>query len=277
MDSKVIRHGGPGYAYSYRTSEGYNFDAHIHRCYEFLYIMEGDFFYTVEGNEYLLSSGDMVVTNPDELHSFSFPEKCTYKRQFLHIYPSMVQKFPEALQTLNTRIPGTCNRIPASLFNQYKLEEIFAGLREYSEYPRPESDFMILTYALQLITKTSVILNNEDLFSKEWNTNKNAQKIQDYIYKNFTQEINLDELANYMFLDKSYMCRLFRQETGMTIKTYINMCRVIHAKNRILSGQKATSIYSECGFQNYSTFYRSFQKYVGMTPEEFKTAITSIP
>ncbi|MBQ3427455.1 MAG: helix-turn-helix transcriptional regulator [Clostridia bacterium] len=31
-------------------------------------------------------------------------------------------------------------------------------------------------------------------------------------------------------------------------------------------------MYLCCGFENYSTFYRAFLKYTGMSPEEFKKA-----
>lgn len=275
MEPAPIRHGNHGgYAYSCRTSEGYNFDSHIHRCYEFLYIMEGTFFYTVEGNEYILSPGDLIVTNPDELHSFSFPEKCSFTRQFLHVYPNFVSAFPELLSELDARVPGTRNYIPASLFQKYNLGVIFSGLKEYCQNPVPETHLMALTYSIQLIVKISTILRHEDLSAPAVSINKNTYKIREYIDRHFTRNIHLDELSQYMFMDKAYLCRLFKQETGMTIRTYINMRRIIRAKNLILSGKKASNIYAECGFQDYSTFYRSFHKYVGMTPERFKQAHT---
>ncbi len=271
MEPNVIRHGNHGrYAYSFHTSESYNFDSHIHSCYEFLHIIEGTFFYTVEGNEYVLSPGDMIVTSPDELHSFSFPEQCTYTRQFLHIYPSFVADFSNLLLKLDNRIPGTYNYIPAVLFDKYHLEDIFTGLRQCCAKPDANTDFMVWTYALQLIVKLGTIIQNENLSASESRINKNIYQIRKYIDLHFRQRINLDEISEYTFLNKSYLCRLFKQETGMTIRTYLNMRRIVYAKNMILAGRKASTVYTECGFREYSTFYRAFQKYVGMTPEAFK-------
>ena len=56
----------------------------------------------------------------------------------------------------------------------------------------------------------------------------------------------------------------------MTIKAYLNLRRVTHAKNLMMQGEKATTIFDKCGFFDYSTFYRAFVKYVGMSPDEFK-------
>ena len=101
MEHKTIKYGNHiindntnGYVYNYNSSDSYNFNSHIHRCYEFIHIINGNLLYSVEGSDYMLSDGDIIMTNPDELHSFSFPEKCFYQREFLHIYPNFLNRFP---------------------------------------------------------------------------------------------------------------------------------------------------------------------------------------
>lgn len=271
MERKVIRDSiHDKYAYSLNTTDGWNFDSHIHGCYEFIYIMEGNFFYTVEGNEYLITPGDMIITNPDEMHSFSFPEICTYTRQFLHIYPALMADFPQVLEMMNKRKFGTYNYVPAVLVNEYKLADIFNGLQDYCAEKLPERELMVIASAIQLMIKLDRIVTTENLSTREIKFNKNTAKICSYIDKNFKNNISLDSISEHMFLAKPYICRLFKNDTGMTIHSYMNMRRIVYAKNLILSGENASNVYSECGFNDYSTFYRSFQKYVGMTPENFK-------
>ncbi|MBQ9599169.1 MAG: helix-turn-helix domain-containing protein, partial [Clostridia bacterium] len=50
--------------------------------------------------------------------------------------------------------------------------------------------------------------------------------------------------------------------------------RVRSAKNLIMQGQSITNAYIESGFRDYSTFYRTFVKYAGMSPDEFKKSQT---
>ena len=56
----------------------------------------------------------------------------------------------------------------------------------------------------------------------------------------------------------------------MTIKSYLTMRRIRKAKNMIMEGHKTMSVFVDCGFSDYSTFYRAFMKIVGMSPDKFK-------
>ena len=84
------------------------------------------------------------------------------------------------------------------------------------------------------------------------------------------EDISVDSIAGVMTMAPTSAQRLFRKETGMSIKSYLMLRRVTAAKNLIMEGQNAMDIFTDCGFKDYSTFYRSFVKYVGMTPNEFK-------
>lgn len=73
-------------------------------------------------------------------------------------------------------------------------------------------------------------------------------------------------------MSPSYTSRIFKKEMGMTIKEYLNMRRITLAKNKIINGSRATALFAECGFSDYTTFYRAFVRYVGMSPEAFRIA-----
>ncbi len=278
MSHKIIKHGNHkinddinGYMYNYNVSEGYNFGSHIHKCYEFIYIHEGTMHYTVENSEYVLSKGDIIMTNPLEFHSFSFPEKCTYEREFLHIYPGFLKDYPNLTAALNNRRAGHFNRISSELVSKYKLDFIFRGIEEYCENVVPETDFMVLTYTLQLVSKINQILRCESEEAQSEITGKKANSICRYIDSYYKNDITIEKIAENVYMSPSHASRLFKKETGMTVKAYLTLRRITHAKSLIMQGYKTMSIYSECGFGDYSSFYRAFVKYVGMTPNEFKT------
>lgn len=278
MEYKVIKYGShviqnddEGYVYNFNTSKSYNMNSHIHKCYEFIRIICGQLLYTVDGTDYMLSDGDVIMTKPEELHSFSFPKECNYQREFLHIYPGFFDKFPEIIDELNSRRSGKFNCIPKSLVEKYGIDKIFGGIEQYCKNPVPETDFMVLTYSLQLVTVINRILREETLgYKKTLLKNKKANSICDYLDHHYKENVTVETIAAVNFVSPSYMSRMFKKETGMTIKAYLNLRRVTVAKNLIMEGQKATNIYSDCGFSDYSTFYRAFVKFVGMTPDEFK-------
>ena len=191
------------YTYTYRTgmSEGPILGNHMHIYYEFLQLIEGNALYNVEGTEYEISSGDLLITNPNEFHFITFPKKSVYHRQFLQIHSSFVSSMnPHILDTLNVRKFGTNNRIPAEIFNKYNLGDIFKGVEHYSANPTNDTDFMVSTYAAQLVVKLSEILKKEFLVNDTSSKNKHIKEIQNYIEQNFTRNLNIDDIAEHMFL-----------------------------------------------------------------------------
>lgn len=260
------------FTYSYRsgTPNGPILGNHMHIYYEFLQLIDGRALYNVEGKEYEVLPGDLMITNPYEFHFITFPKKSVYERQFLQIRSDFVEDLrPDILSVLNARKFGENNRIPAEIFNKYGLGHIFRGIEEYTSAPSENTDFMVRTYAAQLVVKLSEIMRNEFLINKQ-NGNKNIRQIYQYIEGNFTRNITMDELAACVHLEKSYASRLFKKETGITITEYINMRRIILAKNMLLSGRNPNDICWTCGFKEYSTFFRAFKKYVGSSPETFR-------
>ena len=146
------------YTYTYRTgmSEGPILGNHMHIYYEFLQLIEGNALYNVEGTEYKISSGDLLlITNPNEFHLwFTFPKTQRLSSSVLQIHSSFVSSMnPHILDTLNARKFGTNNRIPSEIFNKYNLGDIFQGVEHYSANPTADTDFMVSTYAAQLVVK----------------------------------------------------------------------------------------------------------------------------
>lgn len=277
MEKKIIRHGNhvinndtDGYMYSFNTSKGYNFNSHLHKCHELLHIVSGGLLYAVEGKEYSLSEGDLIITKPEEFHSFSFPKECEYKREFLHIYPGFLSRFPEAEEILNSRAAGELNLIPVDKVKKYNIDKIFGEIEKYCEDVVPETDLMVLLCTVQIILKLNHIWVSDAPEYKSVLTDAKTNSICNYIDRHYSEDITAASVADAMFMSHSYASRLFKEKTGMTIKAYLNMRRVTAAKNLIMEGHKATSVFARCGFADYSTFYRAFVRYVGMTPDEFK-------
>lgn len=277
MNEYRLKHGNhyllgnnDGYVYSGRRSICYTLKSHVHDCYEFVYITEGSCIYTVEGKEFIISPGDIIFTCPNELHSFSFPEECMFDRQFLHIYPKYIEKYSDAASLLLRFSSEHKNHIPSYLVEQYGLGRYFEDLKQYHDESRPETFMIAYSSAVGLMAKISNILQTTDIETTVQFSNKHINKILRYIDLHYTQPIVLDDIANEVFMSTVYISKLFKRETGMTLKSYVNMCRIVNAKNLILAGERITSVHSKCGFENYSTFYRAFIKYAGMSPEEFK-------
>ena len=91
-------------------------------------------------------------------------------------------------------------------------------------------------------------------------------RITQYLNENMEANISLDDICQRFYLSKSQLCRIFREATGVTVKQYLNAKRLVRAKQRIDAGEPPTYVYLRCGFNDYSSFYRAYVKYYGVSP-----------
>ena len=94
-------------------------------------------------------------------------------------------------------------------------------------------------------------------------------KIVKYIEENYSRKILLTDIAEYLSLSISRVCHVFKEKTGISILQYINKKRLIQSKILLRKGLPIYTICTECGFQVYTTFFRSFKKEYNMTPKNF--------
>ncbi len=92
-----------------------------------------------------------------------------------------------------------------------------------------------------------------------------------YINANLEERITLDEVAAHVCVSPYYFCKIFKQATGMTLTEFVNRRRIERAKRKLLVPHaRVTEVAYDVGYQSLSQFNRSFLKYVGMSPTQFR-------
>ena len=76
----------------------------------------------------------------------------------------------------------------------------------------------------------------------------------------------MDALAEQFFISKYHMMRLFRRETGSSVYDYLIQRRLLHARNLMAQGMRATEACYRSGFRSYSSFTRAYGKHFCTTP-----------
>lgn len=110
--------------------------------------------------------------------------------------------------------------------------------------------------------------------NKEIHTgNSKIKETIDYIHQNYKNDISLEAVSEAVFLNSSYLSRLFRNETGMTLTYYINKCRIESAMKHLRKeSAKSYEVAETVGFQNVEYFNITFKKFTGKTPIEYRKA-----
>lgn len=96
-------------------------------------------------------------------------------------------------------------------------------------------------------------------------------RVMDYIKENCAKKISLDDIAKHVYLSRSYLSSIFKEETGENISAYITRARVEKSKILLLEGAMSlVDIASACGFEDQSYFTKVFKKLTGVSPKKYR-------
>lgn len=98
-----------------------------------------------------------------------------------------------------------------------------------------------------------------------------VERMVTYIITNYTNDINVNDVANKVHFHPDYANKLFKKAFGVTIKEYITELRISHTKRLLITSKKKIStIAYESGFNSLSRFNATFLKVIGITPNRYR-------
>lgn len=97
------------------------------------------------------------------------------------------------------------------------------------------------------------------------------RKCIDHIYEDLSADLSVKGLAGFAKLNESYLSKLFKQETGQTIKDYVTFAKMDTAQNLLrYSDLRYSEISVSLGYSSQSAFTYAFRKFTGITPKKYR-------
>ncbi|MBR1751511.1 MAG: helix-turn-helix transcriptional regulator, partial [Ruminococcus sp.] len=93
-----------------------------------------------------------------------------------------------------------------------------------------------------------------------------SEQLVRYVNDMLCEDITVERLAEHFFLSASQFSRLFKESTGASPWAYITAKRLVRARELLQDGMSAKKAAEECGFKDYSVFYRAYVKRFGYSP-----------
>jgi AraC-like DNA-binding protein/ligand-binding sensor protein len=98
-----------------------------------------------------------------------------------------------------------------------------------------------------------------------------VSKAKKYIEQNLSEPLPLALVAKEAGVSESHFCRLFKEATQLTLTDYINRRRIEWAKRELLKSEvRISEIAFQIGYQSLSQFNRSFARFTGNSPTNFR-------
>ncbi len=99
-----------------------------------------------------------------------------------------------------------------------------------------------------------------------------VEKAKAYVAMHYGEPVSRTEIAESVYLTPEYMAKIFKKETGISLKQYISDYRIEKAKELLcLPDTRVSDVATKVGFDNFSYFSTVFKKTTGMSPNEYQT------
>ena len=235
------------------------FERHCHPFYEILYIVEGTGKFVVEGVEYPLRSGMLMLLRPHEYHFVCPDPQYPYERVYLNFTPSDALVDPDGIPALQDR-PGVglCflpEGLTAGVGDALMSRHLFSRL----------SDENARALFCACLTRLLLVLSASSPLDERMENALTAAVMQ-YLTEHLESDVSLEELAKRFFVSKYHLCRVFRNCAGVTVLEYLTAKRVARAQTLMAGGTSAAEAARQSGFSEYSTFYRAYCRCTGKAP-----------
>ena len=252
-----------------RSRGGTQVEYHYHEFCKILLLIQGSGGYYVDGQRYLLQSGDIVLMDAHSIHRPELDADAPYERIILYISPEYLQHQSTAecnLRTVFFGEKGHVLRLPEE--RRQRIFRIAATLERDLEGEAFGREILSNAGLLRLLVEIGRNRENPEISgtSPVMPGSERIVEILRYIDAHLSEDLDAEALAKAFFISKYHMMRQFRRETGTTVHLYITQKRLVKARELMDSGMRATEACYRCGWRSYSSFTRAYNKHLGTTP-----------
>lgn len=103
---------------------------------------------------------------------------------------------------------------------------------------------------------------------------KLVEVVKDYIFKHYNEDITLNKIAEIVYMNPSYICDLFKNQTGEHFVVFLTRVRIDKAKTLLKDVKiKTYEVGQMVGYEDPTYFSKVFKKVVGVSPSEYKSLV----
>lgn len=246
---------------------------HFHQEYEVYYLMEGERYYFIEKGTYLVKEGSLVFINRGQIHKTATVNKVPHDRILLLIDEKPFSDFFALTKTLDLSdfFAKHWGVITFEKDERVKVETLLFDIAEELEHKSLSYEFVVMGKLSELLLLVMRKYESSTLpFTRPTVSSKKhdiVQEVASYIAENYDKEESLNSIAKRFFLSRSYLSRIFKEITGLTVNEYLNIQR-IKASQEYLSttALSITEIAGAIGYDSITYFEKVFRKYNACTP-----------
>ena len=234
----------------------------FHIYYEIVLFLGGECDFISENLKCHLAPNTLVVIPKEKYHCFYFKGNSNnYYRCILNFYD--VGNLKKLINDTITEIRVISDVHPQIISHFKRLIE-----KEKSNIPDYQKEIILTSVLSEIIID---IHNNAAPANENSQLSLLTQKVIEYINNNFENTITVDSIARQFNVSASSLSHIFKSDLHTSVYKYILNKRLITAQKLIVEGTPAIQAALQCGFNDYSGFFKAYKKYFYSPPSMNKS------
>lgn len=255
---------------------------HQHPFYEIFFFLSGNVNYIIEGKNYNLRPGDVLLTSSSDIHRPDIHPGKPYERIVIWLaddfFGHLRDFYGEDLTTCFTDSALKDYRLirPDSQ-NILHLKQLCSKISEAKHSQDIGSYALASAYLTEFLVHISrAYYDAPDSVKYDVTENEKVNQMLQYINEHLTEDLSLEHLSARLYTSKYYLSRQFKQFTGLSLYQYIMKKRLILSRNMLRTGSSVMDACFQCGFGDYSNFLKAFKREFGKTPRAYTKTVLEL-
>lgn len=252
---------------------------HEHEFFEIGITLDGSAVHMDNNSEHILSRGSVYCVPTGIGHAVQAQKSWTVYNIYLFPMTFMSCFLDRDLKSLRTlkyfllKVCGSQHKTGYFSLSETSLQTVNKLCCLADNYPFPDTPSFSL-YREHCMLNIMLILAEETVsLHPDYNLHFDTRMLQisHYIAANLQLPLQklLMDLSEFLSLDKQYINRIVKKETGVPVSNYIQQCKIEKSIHLLHTGVSVSEAAYATGFYDQSHFRRYFYKYTGMTPTEY--------
>lgn len=224
-----------------RCKPGHRFGPHVRDYTLMHYVLSGKGTFWARGKAYTVLPGQVFLILPGEVTTYEADRDDPWHYRWVGFNGTLSRRF--------SRQPAVFD-LPRQLYM-----DIF-----------PEEDSTAPEYTIA----GGLLRLYGFLFPAETGVGDHVRKVQDLIRAAYMQPLRVQTIARELNLDRRYLTRLFKAQTGSSIQGFLVRTRLEAADRALAQGFSVQETARLCGYEDASNFSRIYKKHRGTSPRQRK-------
>ena len=228
--------------------------------YFILYNLKGKGTYTVGDQTYTIGEKEGFLIEPGKKAQYQADENDPWTCLWIGFDGKKAQEYVKVLGLGNQKV----------IFHNQYPEELVKIVDRMLEQNQSEkgNEFFLQGYLFHFL---GVLIKDMKIsVSKDKESNYYVSKAMEYIRSHY-ENLKIQELADYVNVNRGYLYSLFMMELGVSPKEYLTTFRMTRAAELLrITSYAVSTIAASCGYQDPALFSKAFHKAYGMSPTAYR-------